>query len=82
MRTTLTLEPDVERLIKRSMRERRIGMKQAVNEAIRRGLDEAPAEVSFPTFHMGKPKIDLTKALQILGDMEDEEILRKMARDA
>ncbi len=79
MRTTITLDPDVETLVKKKMRERGITFKQAVNEAIRESL--APrlrAEVSFPTYDMGKPRIDLTKALQIAGQLEDEEILRKM----
>jgi hypothetical protein len=33
---------------------------------------------------MGEPRIELTKALQLAGELEDEEILRKMAmaRDA
>jgi hypothetical protein len=28
---------------------------------------------------MGTPRIDLTKALQVAGEMEDAELLRKMA---
>ncbi|HEX6420588.1 MAG TPA: hypothetical protein VFZ77_18955 [Acidimicrobiales bacterium] len=38
MRTTITLEPDAEALVKRAMRERGLSFEQAVNLAIRRGL--------------------------------------------
>ena len=38
MRTTVTLDPDVERLIRDAMRERAISFKEALNEAARIGL--------------------------------------------
>ena len=38
MRTTVTLDPDVERLIKDVMKERAISFKEALNEAARAGL--------------------------------------------
>ena len=38
MRTTVTLDPDVERLIRDAMRERAISFKEALNEAARAGL--------------------------------------------
>ena len=38
MRTTVTLDPDVERVLQAAMRERGISFKQAVNDAIRAGL--------------------------------------------
>jgi len=38
MRTTLTLDPDVERLIEQEVHRVRKPFKQVVNEAIRRGL--------------------------------------------
>jgi len=82
MRTTITLDPDVEALLKRRMRERGVSFKQAVNEPIRKGLQpKRRVPVSFPTYKMGKPRIDLTKALQLAGQLEDEEILRKMGLD-
>ena len=36
MRTTVTLDPDVERLVRDVMRERGLSFKQALNEALRR----------------------------------------------
>ena len=40
MRTTLTLDDDVAATLERFRRSRRIGLKQLINEALRRGLKE------------------------------------------
>jgi Arc/MetJ family transcription regulator len=40
MRTTLTLDDDVAAALERLRRSRRIGLKQLVNEALRRGLSD------------------------------------------
>jgi hypothetical protein len=45
MRTTLTLDPDVSVRIERLRRERRLSLKQAINETLRRGLEPAAAPV-------------------------------------
>jgi hypothetical protein len=37
VRTTVTLDPDVEKLIRDTMRERGVSFKQALNDAIRAG---------------------------------------------
>jgi hypothetical protein len=82
VRTTVTLEPDVEALIKRSMRERGLSFKAAINEAIRAGLTSGRAGRGFRTrtYAMGRAEgVDLDKALQLAGELEDEEILRKMS---
>lgn len=81
MRTTVTLEPDVAALIKRTMANRGVSFKQAVNEAIKAGLTRGRGETPFatPTFRMGKPAVPLTHALRLAAEMEDEEIVRKMS---
>lgn len=38
MRTTLTLDPDVERLLKQAIHHEKKGMKETLNAALRRGL--------------------------------------------
>lgn len=80
MRTTVTLDPDTEALVRRAMRERGLSMKEAINVGLRQGLGSSseakPYEV--PTFDLGVPKVDLTKALQIAGELEDAEYIRKM----
>jgi hypothetical protein len=40
VRTTLTLDDDVVATLERLRRNRRIGLKQLINEALRRGLKE------------------------------------------
>jgi hypothetical protein len=81
MRTTITLEPDVEALVRRLMRERDLSFKEAVNLAIRTGLtsgDEAPP-FNAPTRNLGVPLIPLDKALTLAGDLEDEHLVRKLS---
>lgn len=76
MRTTITLEPDVEILLKRAMRERGITFKDAVNEAVRAGLTR-PAEKVPPfkqrTMRLGRPLVDLTKALALADELYDQD---------
>ncbi len=80
MRTTVTLDPDVELLIKRRMTERKLSFKQAINEAIRAGAGPSPGKPAvFPTYDLGEPLVDLTKALQLAGELEDEELARRMS---
>jgi hypothetical protein len=82
VRTTVTLDPDTEMLVKRAMRERGVSFKEAVNDAIRSGLAprRGEATVEFPTYSMGQPLVDVTKALRLAGELEDQEIARKLAQ--
>jgi hypothetical protein len=81
VRTTITLTPEAEALVRKAMQERRLSFKQVVNEAIMTALaaQERRAPVHFPTYDMGPPRVNLDKALQLAGELEDEEILRKMS---
>ncbi len=78
----MTLDPDTRLLVERAMRERGLTFKETVNAAIRSGLggagrgDRPAATIARD---MGVPRVDLTRALQIAGELEDEEILRKLA---
>ena len=86
MRTTLTLEPDVELKLKRRMKERKVSMKQAVNEALRVGLSkskqEPRAKFKVEPFHGGgfMPGIDPTKLNQLVDELEVEEFMKKYNR--
>ena len=82
MRTTVTLEPDVEALVRRTMREHGLTFKQAVNRAIRAGLGakEGGAKISFPTYALGEPIVDVTKALRLAGELEDQELAARLVR--
>jgi hypothetical protein len=80
MRTTVTLDPDVEAKLRAVMRERGISFKAAINDAIRVGLSEpSPRRKPFKmkTAPLGA-RFNIDKALTIAGEMEDEEIIRKM----
>ncbi len=82
MRTTVTLDSDVHQLIKRAMKERGLTFKQALNDAVRMGMTpsrRAPAP-RFETHDLGEPLVDLTKALQLAGNLEDEELARKLSQ--
>jgi hypothetical protein len=80
MRTTVTLDPDVEALVRGLMRERGLTFKQAVNLAIREGLSaDSRQRARTPTFSMGNPSgIPLTQALQLAAELEDDELARKI----
>jgi hypothetical protein len=82
MRTTVTLDADVEARLRATMRERGVSFKAAINDAIRSGLagPALPAQrYRMSTAPLGvRPGIDLDKALALVGDMEDTEILRKL----
>lgn len=56
MRRTITLEPDVQRLIERAMARDKASFKQTVNAAIRRGVSaprRTAVDLAVPAFHMG-----------------------------
>jgi len=87
MRTTVTLDPDVEVLLRHAMRERGAPFKQVLNNALRDGLlsGRAPARRStpaaaLPVFHMGEPKVDLAHANRLAEQLEDEALLAKLRR--
>lgn len=81
MRTTVTLEADVEHLVKALMVERGIGFKQAINHAIRLGLSRPNPSGEFhtPEFSMGlNPTLSYDHALRLAGELEDDELTREI----
>jgi hypothetical protein len=84
MRTTVTLDPDVERLIRDAMRERAISFKEALNEAARSGLrgkeHKRAKKFAQKSFRMGEAQeFRWDKALAAADAIEDEELTRKLA---
>lgn len=84
MRTTVTLDADVEALLKRVMRKRGLSFKAALNQAIREGLSSPAPKASraftLKTYRMGyRPEVALDKALSLAASLEDEEIARKLS---
>ena len=80
MRTTVTLDPDADALVRKLMKERGIGFKEALNFAVRAGLSAPHAGGGeTPTFDLGAPTVPIEKALELAGALENEELTRKLA---
>lgn len=78
MRTTVTLDPDTRLLVERLMRERDLSFKEAINTAIRQGLSPEEHRPSPTRPRALGAKIDVTKALQLAAELDDEEIVGKL----
>ncbi len=81
MRTTVTLTPDSDAIVRRLMRERGLSFKDAVNQAIRNGVPSSGSRAAFetPTFDLGAPSIPIDKALRLAADLEDEALIRRLS---
>jgi hypothetical protein len=82
MRTTVTLDPDTEQLVRARMAERGVTFKQALNDLIREGVPAQRDRVAFTTrtASLGTPSVALDHALRLAADLEDEELVRKLRR--
>jgi hypothetical protein len=77
MRTTLTLDPDVERLLKQAMHAEKQGLKETLNNALRRGLAHTvppkPKAFVVKAKPMGlRPGLDPAKLHDLADEMELE----------
>ncbi len=83
LRTTIILEPDVQALIRKAMKERGNSFKEALNSAVRTGLTHAKrkrghfVQKSFATGEEQNFRWD--KALEAAAAIEDEELGRKLS---
>ncbi len=82
MRTTVTLDPDVAAKLKQAAHERGISFKEALNATVRRGFERSerkaqPYRVRARDLGV-RPGVNLDKALQLAGELEDAETLRKL----
>ena len=62
MRTTLTLDPDVAAMLEKLQRERKVGLKELVNEALREALP-AKTEPARPRRRFHTDVVSLGKCL-------------------
>ena len=82
MRTTVTIEPDLEPLLRESMQRGRKSFKQALNEALRRGLqgsragEEPRFEVEARDLGM-REGFDPARMHDLDAELEVDEFLRK-----
>lgn len=85
MRTTLTLDPDVARLIDDAVHRERRPMKQVINDALRRAL-RAPADSTVPPYRLRphqsavRPGLDLSGFNRLADELEDEHVLHQARR--
>jgi hypothetical protein len=82
MRTTVTLDADVEKLIRDAMERTKKSFKRALNDAVRAGLGArrgAPeTEPELRARPLGLRRgLDPTRIRDLEGDLEIEEFLRK-----
>jgi hypothetical protein len=82
MRTTVTLDPDVAARLQRLATERGASFKATINATLRAGLDVGDVGArpyQEETCLLGvRPGVDLTKALRLATELEDEETGRKL----
>lgn len=83
MRTTVTLDSDVQSLIRIAMKERGLSFKEALNSAVRAGLSQGKQNRRHfvqKSFSLGQEKnFRWDKALETATVIEDEELARKLA---
>jgi hypothetical protein len=84
VRTTLTLDPDVTRMLEEEAHRQRKPFKQVVNEAIRRGLAPRPAGKRPDAYRVRphktslRPGIDPGALNRLAEELEDEAVADKM----
>jgi hypothetical protein len=84
MRTTLILDDDVAATLKEESHRKGQPFRKTVNDALRAGLSRSggtrPRRYHLKPASLGGPLpgIDLDKALQLAGTLEDLEIVRKL----
>jgi len=84
VRTTLTLDPDVARLIEEEAHRQRKPIKHIVNEALRRGLSPRAGARSKRRFAVHphrttlRPGIDAGALNRLADELEDEALLKKV----
>ena len=86
MRTTLTLDPDVARMVEDEVRRARKPMKQVVNDALRRGLaspasGRARTRLRVPVHSTRlRPGFDASRLNALADEMEDDAVVIRAAR--
>lgn len=82
MRTTVTLDADVEAKLRQAVRERGQSFKSVLNDAIRAGLsggERSRRSYRVPVRSLGvRAGVGLDRALSIADELEDAEIVRKL----
>lgn len=82
MRTTLTIDPDVARLLEEAAHRQRLPWKQVVNDAIRRGLSPQAPRAAAESYHVKPhsarllPGLDAAGMNRLADELEDAALSR------
>jgi hypothetical protein len=82
MRTTIDVDTDLLRRLRAQAHRQGVSLKEALNGALRRGLDQPESRAepyTCPTFDLGTPLRPLDRALALVDALEDEEVARELA---
>lgn len=83
MRTTLTLDPDVARMLEEEVHRQRKAFKEVVNDALRRGLAPGVSERAPQPYRLKPhraqllPGFDRSSLNRLVDETEDQAILAK-----
>ena len=86
MRTTLTIDPDVERVLQHEIRRTDRSLKAVVNDALRLGLGMRGKPPRLSRYKVNpypfafKPGVDVDRLNQLVDELEADELARQMAR--
>jgi hypothetical protein len=87
MRTTLTLDPDVARMLDEAVHRLRRPFKQIVNDAIRRGLAPPTGRRAAGRYRVRphkttlRPGIDAHALNRLVDELEEEAVAERMRAD-
>jgi antitoxin component of RelBE/YafQ-DinJ toxin-antitoxin module len=82
MRTTLRIDDDLFRELRKRASSEGLTLSELVNLALRQSLstEKRPRRVfRQKTRDLGRPSFDITKANAVAAELEDQDILRKLA---
>ena len=84
MRSTVRIDDDLMAALRASSEAEGLSMTRMLNRLLRSGLAAESAVVGRPAFRqatarMGRPRVELDKALSVAAALEDEEIVRKLS---
>lgn len=85
MRTTLTLDPDVAKLLRETVEQEQLSLKDVVNDALRRGLrpsEPGPGFRIVPHSSQLQPGLDPRGFNQLAEELEDEAVLSRRPRQS
>jgi hypothetical protein len=88
MRTTLTLDPDVARLVEEAVHRERRSMKQVINDALRQALGPSASSTPRKPYRLTphesslRPGLGYTGFNRLTDELEDEAIVSKLRRSS